>query len=771
MKKVASGGWRVARWCALAVLCAVSALPVKAQFTLVSGTVTDPNGLPWACGSISATLINNNGVSATLNGVSFSGFTAPVKLGCPTDPTTSRTAGFFQMQLADNTVIKCGIATCATQTTWQFTVNTTGIAPPQGTGPQSFTQTFTISGSTQTLTFSGVPALSLSGGGGGLPAGGSVGQTVVNTAPGTGTWQNYNFSALAGSATKGQIPNTTVFTDQANTFGVFLNDFTTSTLRVPNSAGAAPTVTGNLALDSTNGRTGFGFGGGTFYHPFFASGLAITSGHCPTWSGTVGQLGDLACLTNPMTTAADIIIGGAAGVPTRLAGPNTLNGVAYFLNSVPSAGTAQSQTWSPSGIPFNAQTGTTYPFVGTCTPTPCTVDRGTLITASNAGAQTYTIPDPTTLGFANNFQTAIANIGAGLVTLQRTTTATINGGTSVIIPQGWYAYIYGDNTNWRVGVFPGLSVFPNTAANQALAFNSTTGVFSAVTVSGTPCTTTALSLQFNNAGAFGCLSNFTWASATGVLTANQLANSNDTIYGKRFTDTSPTGTWLHLQNNAATVDQYNFDVNGNAKFLTSVQTTNAAPACTAGTAGFWCASEGTDFTNVAGAAGINPNSTSHEFEAVTNGASTATPGLLVRRQPSPVLHTGLTAAQGTETLCAAAAGACNVAGQYHIHADFWGSGTACSSVTAGSVTFLLTWTDENAITHSAVALQFVAQTGAATTAVQGSFPFQTALANEFGSVDFTISTNGTVIQDATGYTACTTGTGTYNFRASATRLI
>lgn len=143
--------------CGLA-LCAGSSF---AQFTLVSGTVTDPNGLPWACGSISAQLVNNNGVSATLNGVSFSGFTAPVKLGCPTDPSTSRTPGFFQMQLADNTVIKCGIATCGQQTTWLFTVNTIGIAPPQGTGPQSFTQAFTISGASQTLAFTGVPALGL----------------------------------------------------------------------------------------------------------------------------------------------------------------------------------------------------------------------------------------------------------------------------------------------------------------------------------------------------------------------------------------------------------------------------------------------------------------------------------------------------------------------------------------------------------------------------------------------------------------------------------
>jgi hypothetical protein len=67
-------------------------------------------------------------------------------------------------------------------------------------------------------------------------------------------------------------------------------------------------------------------------------------------------------------------------------------------------------------------------------------------------------------------------------------------------------------------------------------------------------------------------------------------------------------------------------------------------------------------------------------------------------------------------------------------------------------------------------LQMVGQTGAATTAVGGTFPFQTALANESASGDYTFSTNGAIIQYATGYTACTTGTGTYNLRAVVTQL-
>jgi hypothetical protein len=165
---------------------------------------------------------------------------------------------------------------------------------------------------------------------------------------------------------------------------------------------------------------------------------------------------------------------------------------------------------------------------------------------------------------------------------------------------------------------------------------------------------------------------------------------------------------------------------------------------------------------------IYADSTAHELFAATAGATSF--GMVNRTQPGDINQTAKTAAITTATLCAASAGACNVAGVYRVHWDIWGSGTACSSVTAGSVTFLLTWTDENAVVHSAVAMPMIAQTGAATTAVQSTFPFQTALANEYASGDATISTNGSVIQYATGYTACTTGTGTYNIRAAVTRV-
>jgi hypothetical protein len=287
-------------------------------------------------------------------------------------------------------------------------------------------------------------------------------------------------------------------------------------------------------------------------------------------------------------------------------------------------------------------------------------------------------------------------------------------------------------------------------------------------VTGTPpCTTTALSLRFNNAGAFGCMANFTFTAATGVLTHNQLANGNELLFGKRFTDTRPTGNFIHYQTQAGT-DIFKLDVNGNLSTLGGISTGSTPSACTPGTAGSICLAEGTDAANASGAAVIDANSTTHELAVKTNGSANA--GMLVRTQPGAVHQTAQTAAITTAALCAASAGACNVAGQYHVHFDFIETGTACSNVTAGSVSFLLTWTDSNATTHSAVVVPMLNQTGATSVAQGNSFTFATALANAGASGDFTISTNGSVIQYATGYTGCTTGTGTYQLDAAVTRV-
>jgi len=77
-------------------------------------------------------------------------------------------------------------------------------------------------------------------------------------------------------------------------------------------------------------------------------------------------------------------------------------------------------------LALNAQTGTTYTFALT--------DNGKLVTASNASAQTYSIPTNATTAFAIGTQINIIGIGAGVVTIQAassgTTTVASTGATA-----------------------------------------------------------------------------------------------------------------------------------------------------------------------------------------------------------------------------------------------------------------------------------------------------------------------------------------------------
>jgi hypothetical protein len=178
------------------------AAPAIAQRTVVSGTVSDVNGIPYAGGTLQATLSLPVGASgATLNGVQISGATQRVTL----DGT-----GSFLMQLPDNNVVAtCTPAGVCTPggTQWTFAVNISpGIPPPGGTGPQTCNATLTITGVSQTVTasFSGCPALSKVGGG--IP---SVGINSIGSGTDSGTTNNYiaaaNFPAGMGATTSGSL--------------------------------------------------------------------------------------------------------------------------------------------------------------------------------------------------------------------------------------------------------------------------------------------------------------------------------------------------------------------------------------------------------------------------------------------------------------------------------------------------------------------------------------------------------------------------------------
>jgi len=111
-----------------------------AQFTTVSGTVVDPNGLPYANGTITAALVSSSSPKFTATNQPYTP---------PTQPVGLSSAGSFVMNLADNTQLTPG------GTTWNFTVScAAGCVPPVfGTGPVTFTITgVTISGASQSIT-------------------------------------------------------------------------------------------------------------------------------------------------------------------------------------------------------------------------------------------------------------------------------------------------------------------------------------------------------------------------------------------------------------------------------------------------------------------------------------------------------------------------------------------------------------------------------------------------------------------------------------------
>jgi hypothetical protein len=538
--------------------------------------------------------------------------------------------------------------------------------------------------------------------------------------------------------------------------------------------------------------------------PTFA-GVSLTAdvtGTLPISSGGTGQTLANAAFNalSPMTTLGDIIFENSTPAGARLAGPTATNGVPQTLTSTPSGGLATAPVWSPAGVPTNAQTGTTYTYVAT--------DRASYVSFSNAGAIAVTLPQAGSTGFASNFINVSCDIGAGTATITPTTStisyttgsAYTSGAATLALTTGQCAWIYSDNTNYFAIVRSGggsaalsaitAAVGSNTIANgnnpQTWNWAQTTDSQDAFTFGETSAATNG---TLTNGLANQALLNIATASAststplevvqgsvtgTTAFPAMQIEttwnNAGLTGTGLIFnvTDTSSAAASLLFDFRKGNTSQIKGDKSGNLTALTSVQTTATAPACTVGTAGFWCASEGTAFTNVASTAGLYPDSTSHEFMAATNGASAATPGMMVRSQPSPTHVTGQTATKTIYTLCAASAGACNVAGQYSIDWYFNQGGTACGTPGTGGVTFALTWVD-NAGTHSAVALPM--DDSSSLTATGTKFTFQTSNTAAWASGHFIIwSTGASAIQVTNTYTACGVGTGTWELAATAMRL-
>lgn len=127
---------------ALFLFALLTAAAASAQKTTVTATIVDPNGIPYANGSVTAQLVPAGVSNPTVGGNAINGTVGPAA----TDDN-----GHFSMDLFCNTTGgACTTAISPAGTKWQFTVCNPGVPSPLGFGNQCFTPAaITITGTTQ----------------------------------------------------------------------------------------------------------------------------------------------------------------------------------------------------------------------------------------------------------------------------------------------------------------------------------------------------------------------------------------------------------------------------------------------------------------------------------------------------------------------------------------------------------------------------------------------------------------------------------------------
>lgn len=147
----------------------------------------------------------------------------------------------------------------------------------------------------------------------------------------------------------------------------------------------------------------------------------VTAGTGLSGGGTSGTV----------TVSIDTSVTADLSTAQTLTNKNLTSGTNTFPSSLATLTGAETLTNKTLTAPvinlaLNAQTGTTYTFVAG--------DNGKLVTASNASAQTYSIPTNATTAFPIGTQINIIQIGAGQVTIQAassgTTTVASTGATA-----------------------------------------------------------------------------------------------------------------------------------------------------------------------------------------------------------------------------------------------------------------------------------------------------------------------------------------------------
>jgi hypothetical protein len=170
---------------------------------------------------------------------------------------------------------------------------------------------------------------------------------------------------------------------------------------------------------------------------FEVFGQAVATSMADLLGGTTGQILAKASATDMDFTWTTANPGDITGVTagTGISGGGTSGTVTVSIDTAVTADLTTAQTLTNKtltapviNLALNAQTGTTYTFALT--------DNGKLVTASNASAQTYSIPTNATTAFAIGTQINLIQIGAGQVTVSAATPGTTTVLSNAATPAG-----------------------------------------------------------------------------------------------------------------------------------------------------------------------------------------------------------------------------------------------------------------------------------------------------------------------------------------------
>jgi hypothetical protein len=535
------------------------------------------------------------------------------------------------------------------------------------------------------------------------------------------------------------------------------------------SAGLAPTLSNAPALSAANmasfptlNQNTTGTAAGLTSYPTlcsggqFSQGLSSGSNNCgtPIGSGTTFQTNGTGLSSS--TTVNFLNSNATNGLTLTFANPSaggvqlgltgTLSNAGLANSSITIAGTSVALGGSTTSLPSPGAIGGTTPSSGAFT--TVTASAGFTSTGDGTHAGIASVVGNTTVPSlpTNNFSIIGPNSASFTAFAWQAPTAT-NGSAGLV-------HVGANSSGVSQLTVSGVAVADLTATGTPSSTTFLRGDNTWATPSGGSSSFPETVSGTTTSGGIPYFSSTTTLTSSAILNTNVLVKGGGAGGAPTNSSITDNGTTVSTTEPLATTS--------------TLSVGSSPPACTAGTAGAQCFTEGTAFTNVSGTGGIYADSTAHEFLAKTNGASAA--GMINRSQPGAIRSTGLTASVTTATLCAASAGACNTAGTYHVHVALYQTGTACTANTTNGVGFSLTWTDANGTTHSAQPIPL--ETSATITAgvVTGTMPWGATTVSGWGSGDFNIDTNGTIIQYATVFAQCTTGTATYALSAVVTRL-